>query len=163
MHNNGDVGLFLCWRVRQGKFTDNVIEDNGRYGISIGHKDTDNEFANNTIARNGVTGVLFREETMNNSGHRNIFRANKIVDNGSAKEGYGFLIQPRAGDLVIETTRSPTPALKNRAHRSTASTNCPEPARSGWQETPCPATPEATTRKPPPRSASCSKTRAQPA
>jgi hypothetical protein len=105
MHNNGDVGLFLCWRVRQGKFTDNVIENNGRYGISIGHKDTDNEFVNNTIARNGVTGVLFREETMNNSGHRNIFRANKIVDNGSAKEGYGFLIQPRAGDLVIENNQ----------------------------------------------------------
>jgi hypothetical protein len=105
MHHNGDIGLFLCWRVRQGKFADNVMEDNGHYGISIGHKDTDNEFVNNTVARNGVAGVFFREETFTNSGHRNTFRANRIVDNGSGAEGYGFLIHPRAGDLVIENNQ----------------------------------------------------------
>src|SRR5450755_3375370 len=37
MHNNGDIGLYLCWRVRHGQFRDNIIEDNGHYGISIGH------------------------------------------------------------------------------------------------------------------------------
>jgi parallel beta-helix repeat protein len=97
LHNNGDIGLFLCWRVRHSQFHDNVIEDNGHYGVSIGHKDTDNEFANNTIARNGVSGVYFREETLANSGHRNTFRNNKVLDNGS----YGFYIAPRVGDLVI--------------------------------------------------------------
>ena len=98
MHNNGDIGLFLCWRVRHGQFRDNVIEDNGHYGISIGHKDTDNEFANNTIARNGVSGVYFREETAENSGNRNTFRNNKVLDNGS----YGFYIAKRVTDTVIE-------------------------------------------------------------
>jgi parallel beta-helix repeat protein len=102
MHHNGDIGLFLCWRVRHGQFRDNVIEDNGHYGISIGHKDTDNEFTNNTIARNGTSGVYFREETFLNSGHRNTFRNNKVLDNGNSKAGYGFLIEPRAADLVIE-------------------------------------------------------------
>ncbi len=101
MHNNGDIGLYLCWRVRHGQFRDNVIEDNGHYGISIGHKDTDNEFTNNTIARNGVSGVFFREETAENSGNRNTFRNNKVLDNGSAKVGYGFYIAKRVTDTVI--------------------------------------------------------------
>jgi parallel beta-helix repeat protein len=97
MHNNGDIGLYLCWRVRHGQFRDNVIEDNGHYGISIGHKDTDNEFANNTIARNGVSGVYFREETAENSGNRNTFRDNKILDNGAS----GFYIAKRVAGTVI--------------------------------------------------------------
>jgi hypothetical protein len=102
LHDNGDIGLFLCWRVRHGKFIDNVIEGNGHYGVSIGHKDTDNEFTGNTIARNGVTGVLFRNETFLNSGHRNTFRNNKVLDNGGAKAGYGFYIEPHAGNIVID-------------------------------------------------------------
>ena len=105
MRHNGQVGLFLCWRVRHGVFSDNVIEDNGRYGISIGHKDTDNVFENNTIARNGFSGVYFRKETFKNSGHRNTFRNNKILDNGDTQTGYGFYIEPYAGDLVIENNR----------------------------------------------------------
>jgi hypothetical protein len=105
MHNNGDVGLFLCWRVRHGRFEDNAMEDNGRYGISIGHKDTDNEFVNNTIARNGFSGVYFRRETFKNSGHRNAFRSNKVLDNGNEKQGYGFYISPQAEDLVIENNQ----------------------------------------------------------
>jgi parallel beta-helix repeat protein len=102
LHNNGQIGLFLCWRVRHGRFEDNVIEDNGHYGISIGHKDTDNEFLNNTVARNGSSGVYFRKETLKNSGHRNVFRNNTVVDNGNARDGYGFYISAAAGDLVIE-------------------------------------------------------------
>ncbi|MFL6351844.1 MAG: right-handed parallel beta-helix repeat-containing protein [Bryobacteraceae bacterium] len=102
MHNNGDIGLFLCWRVRHGRFENNLIENNGHYGISIGHKDTDNQFVGNTIARNGVTGLYFRKETPKNSGSRNVFRNNKVLDNGNAREGYGFYIEPHAGDLVID-------------------------------------------------------------
>jgi parallel beta-helix repeat protein len=105
LHNNGDIGLFLCWRVRHGQFRDNIIEDNGHYGISIGHKDTDNEFTNNTIARNGVAGVYFREETPVNSGNRNTFRDNRILDNGNAKAGYGFYIAARVNDTVITGNR----------------------------------------------------------
>ncbi|HYM11947.1 MAG TPA: right-handed parallel beta-helix repeat-containing protein, partial [Bryobacterales bacterium] len=105
MHDNGDIGLFLCWRVRHGRFEDNIIEGNGHYGVSIGHKDTDNEFIHNTIARNGFAGVYFRNETLQNSGHRNTFRDNRVVDNGSSREGYGFYIAPHAGDLVIENNQ----------------------------------------------------------
>lgn len=102
LHDNGRIGLFLCWRVRHGKFSNNTIENNGNYGISIGHKDTDNEFIENTIARNGESGVYFRSETFLNSGHRNTFRNNKVLDNGGEKAGFGFYIQPQAGDIVIE-------------------------------------------------------------
>ena len=102
MHNNGDIGLYLCWRVRHGRFENNVIENNGHYGISIGHKDTDNEFTGNTIAQNGISGVYFRKETPANSGSRNVFRNNKVLNNGSAREGYGFYIEPHAADLIIE-------------------------------------------------------------
>jgi nitrous oxidase accessory protein NosD len=101
LHHNGDIGLYLCWRVRHGKFRDNVIEDNGHYGISIGHKDTDNEFTNNTIARNGVSGVFYRAENALNSGSRNTFRDNKVLDNGGAQAGYGFYISPNVNDTVI--------------------------------------------------------------
>jgi hypothetical protein len=117
LHHNGDVGLFLCWRVRHGRFADNVMEDNGRYGISIGHKDTDNEFVNNTIARNGFSGVYFRHETFKNSGHRNTFRNNKVLDNGGASEGYGFYIEPQAEDIVIEGNQIADTRSANRTQR----------------------------------------------
>jgi hypothetical protein len=102
MHDNGDIGLFLCWRVRHGRFENNVIENNGHYGISIGHKDTDNEFVGNTIRQNGITGVYFRKEEPQNSGNRNLFRGNKVLDNGNAHEGYGFFVEQYTTDIVIE-------------------------------------------------------------
>jgi hypothetical protein len=101
LHDNGQVGLFLCWRVRHGQFVNNVIQNNGQYGISIGHKDTDNLFAQNTVAGNGFCGVLFRKETFSNSGHRNTFKENRILDNGNSTKGYGFYIEPAAGQIVV--------------------------------------------------------------
>jgi len=101
IHNNGQVGLFLCWRVRHGKFLSNTIENNGQHGISIGHKDTDNLFIDNTVSGNGFCGVLFRQETPSNSGHRNTFKDNRILNNGDPKQGYGFYVEPHAGNIVI--------------------------------------------------------------
>jgi len=117
MHDNGDIGLFLCWRVRHGRFENNVIENNGHYGISIGHKDTDNEFVGNTIAQNGISGVYFRKETSKNSGSRNAFRNNKIVDNGNAQEGYGFYIEPHTTDLMIDGNQIGNTRDANRTQR----------------------------------------------
>ncbi len=117
MHDNGDIGLFLCWRVRHGRFENNVIENNGHYGISIGHKDTDNEFVGNTVSRNGITGVYFRQETAENSGSRNVFRNNKVLDNGNAREGYGFYIEAHATDLVIEGNQIADTRSNNRTQR----------------------------------------------
>ena len=117
MHNNEDIGLFLCWRVRHGRFENNVIEDNGHYGISIGHKDTDNEFVGNMIARNGLTGVYFRKETGMNSGSRNVFRNNKVLDNGNTHEGYGFYVEPYATDLVIDGNQIADTRTTNRTQR----------------------------------------------
>lgn len=48
-HDNGDIGLFRCWRVRHGRFASNTIENKGHYVISIGYQDTDNEFTGNTF------------------------------------------------------------------------------------------------------------------
>lgn len=105
LHHNGDIGLFLCWRVRHSRFEDNQIDNNGHHGISIGHKDTDNEFVNNTVVNNGVSGVWFREESPANSGHRNTFRRNRVLDNGGAKEGYGFFVAKNVNGTVIEGNR----------------------------------------------------------
>jgi parallel beta-helix repeat protein len=118
VHDNGQVGLFLCWRVRHGQFTHNRIENNGRYGISIGHKDTDNEFIDNTVAANGTYGVYFRKETDANSGHRNTFRSNRILNNGNSQAGCGVYIEACAGELIFVGNRiAETRSDKSRTQR----------------------------------------------
>ncbi|HUU26331.1 MAG TPA: right-handed parallel beta-helix repeat-containing protein [archaeon] len=102
-HDNARVGFFLCWRVREGVFSDNLIENNGLYGISIGHKDTDNLFVNNTVRNNGFCGIYFRQESAKVSGHRNVFRENVIQDNGDDERGYGVYVEPHARDMVFES------------------------------------------------------------
>ncbi|MBN2288009.1 MAG: right-handed parallel beta-helix repeat-containing protein [Candidatus Glassbacteria bacterium] len=101
-HHNGQVGFFLCYRVRYGFFTDNLIEHNGRYGISVGHKDSDNLFVNNTVRNNGFCGVYFRKNPERVGGHRNVFRNNKILDNGGLEEGYGVFVEATNKDEVFE-------------------------------------------------------------
>jgi hypothetical protein len=88
LHNGGD-GLFVCWRVKHGRFEDNEIRGNKGAGVSIGHKYTDNLFRHNTITANGRAGVLFREESEAMGAHRNVFEENRIVDNGQASGDKG--------------------------------------------------------------------------
>ena len=83
--DNGEDGLFLCWRVRHGLFEDNLLERNGRFGISIGHKDSDNLFRRNTSRQNEQHGLFFRNETLGMAPHRNRFEQNRIEDNGGAE------------------------------------------------------------------------------
>ena len=99
-HNTGD-GIFLCWRVQNGIFRNNVVFANGENGFSIGHQDTDNVFENNHVYENGFHGVLFREETEQNSGHRNIFTNNIIENNGIVRESSGFYIGGITHDVTI--------------------------------------------------------------
>jgi hypothetical protein len=99
-HNKGD-GIFLCWRVRNGIFRDNVVFANGENGFSIGHQDTDNAFENNHVYENGFDGVLFREETEQNSGHRNTFTSNVVENNGIVRESSGFHIGGITHDITI--------------------------------------------------------------
>jgi parallel beta-helix repeat protein len=99
-HNKGD-GIFLCWRVQHGIFRDNVVYANGENGFSIGHQDTDNIFENNHVYENGFHGVLFREESEQNSGHRNIFTNNVVENNGVARESCGFYIAGETHDITI--------------------------------------------------------------
>lgn len=98
---NGQIGLFLCWRVRHGVFEDNDLRGNGLTGISIGHKDSDNVFRRNVVVGNGVQGVLFRNETEPMGGHRNLFEENRIQDNGGDSEGYGVRIDGETHDLTF--------------------------------------------------------------
>ncbi len=95
IHHNGFDGLYICWGIHHGEFTDNDIHDNGgigfRSGISIGHKDTDNILARNRIYRNKKFGICFREKTEANGAHRNVVRGNTIEDNGSAPEEFAAL------------------------------------------------------------------------
>jgi hypothetical protein len=99
-HNKGD-GIFLCWRVQNGIFRNNVVYANGENGFSIGHQDTDNVFENNHVYENGFQGVLFREETEQNSGHRNTFINNIIENNGVSRESSGFYIGGETHDITI--------------------------------------------------------------
>ncbi len=102
LHDNGQIGLFLCWRVRHGQFVNNQILNNGQHGISIGHKDTDNLFVDNVVSGNKISGIYFRKETLANSGHRNTFRKNQILNNGTSQSGYGVYVEPFAGSLIFE-------------------------------------------------------------
>lgn len=100
-HDNTGDGIFLCWRVQNGIFKNNNVYANGRHGISIGHKDTDNIFENNHIYSNGHHGVFFRDETEQNSGHRNTFIKNTIENNGVTQESNGFYIGGETHDITI--------------------------------------------------------------
>lgn len=99
--DNGQVGLYLCWRVRKGTFEHNRILRNGETGISIGHKDTDNVFRDNVVAENGTYGILFREETEPMGGHRNLIQDNVIQNNGSGNVGFGVYVGGETRDIDI--------------------------------------------------------------
>jgi hypothetical protein len=95
---NGHDGIFLCWRVQEGRFQRNECLNNGRHGISIGHKDTDNLFEGNLIRGNASHGIYFRDEKAMNAGSRNAFLENTIEDNG----GSGVCIDGHTTDLTFQ-------------------------------------------------------------
>ncbi len=99
---NGTDGLFLCWRVRHGRFANNLLEDNGRFGISIGHKDSDNLLERNHVLRNGEDGIYFRDETYGMAAHRNRLVDNLIEDNGTKKTAAGIRVRGETNGLVFE-------------------------------------------------------------
>jgi parallel beta-helix repeat protein len=100
--NNGTDGLFLCWRVRHGLFTNNVLQGNRRFGISIGHKDSDNILSRNVVRSNHQDGVFFRNETMGMAAHRNRLEENIIENNGVGREATGIRIRGYTNDLIFK-------------------------------------------------------------
>ena len=100
--NNGTDGLFLCWRVRHGSFTNNVLQGNRRFGISIGHKDSDNILSRNVVRSNHQDGVFFRNETLGMAAHRNRLEENVIENNGVDQEAAGIRIRGYTNDLVFK-------------------------------------------------------------
>jgi parallel beta-helix repeat protein len=122
---NGTDGLFLCWRVRHGRFENNLLAENGRFGISIGHKDSDNLVGRNTVRGNKQSGVFFRNESLGMAPHRNRLEENTIENNGGAEirirghvnglifagntirdarevDSVGILIEEHVGPLTLE-------------------------------------------------------------
>lgn len=99
---NGEDGLFLCWRVKEGLFENNVLENNGRFGISIGHKDTDNLIRRNQVIGNAGAGIFFRDETMGMAGHRNRIEENVIENNGGKETAAGIRVRGQTDDLVFK-------------------------------------------------------------
>jgi len=118
-HDNGQDGLYLCWRVQNGLFERNQCWANGDNGISIGHKDTGNTFTGNLLSGNGKAGIYFRDESEINAGHRNTFRENIIEDNGRPDApGYGVRIDGATQYLnfqsnTIGETRPPERATQH--------------------------------------------------
>lgn len=99
---NGEDGLFLCWRVKEGVFEGNRLEGNGRFGISIGHKDTDNLLRDNQVIGNGEDGIFFRNETEGMAGHRNRIEDNLIENNGAKGPAAGIRVRGETRDLVLK-------------------------------------------------------------
>ena len=100
--NNGEDGLFLCWRVKHGLFEENILEGNGRFGISIGHKDTDNLLRSNQVRGNHEDGVFFRDESEGMAGHRNRLEKNVIENNGVKHAAAGIRVRGETGGLVFK-------------------------------------------------------------
>jgi len=100
--NNGEDGLFLCWRVKQGLFEENILQDNGRFGISIGHKDTDNLLRNNQVRGNHEDGIFFRNEAEGMAGNRNRLENNLIENNGVKQDAAGIRVRGETHDLVFK-------------------------------------------------------------
>jgi len=101
-HDNGQDGLYLCWRVQHARYENNQSWSNGRDGISLGHKDSDNTFIKNTVSGNGRAGIYFREEPERNAAHRNTFQENLIEDNGRAgTPGYGIRVEGETTHLTF--------------------------------------------------------------
>ncbi|PYV27008.1 MAG: hypothetical protein DMG27_05135, partial [Acidobacteria bacterium] len=102
VHDNGQDGLFLCWRVQHARYEDNRSWNNGQDGISLGHKDTDNTFVRNVVTGNARAGIYFRDERERNAASRNVFRENKIADNGRpGGPGYGVRIEGETKNLTF--------------------------------------------------------------
>ena len=99
---NGEDGLFLCWRVKNGLFEGNTLEGNGRFGISIGHKDTDNLIRANRVIGNGEDGVYFRNETEGMAGHRNRLEENVIENNGGKDPAAGIRVRGETTELIFK-------------------------------------------------------------
>ena len=99
---NGEDGLFLCWRVKNGVFEGNTLQANGRFGISIGHKDTDNLIRGNKVLGNQEDGVCFRNETDGMAGHRNRVENNLIENNGLKRAAAGIRVRGETRDLVFK-------------------------------------------------------------
>jgi hypothetical protein len=98
---NGQDGMFVCWRVQQGRFEENTIESNKGTGISIGHKDADNLFRDNHITANDAAGITFRKESKAMGAHRNRFEKNVILDNGTAPSAVAVVIDGEHYDLLF--------------------------------------------------------------
>lgn len=81
---NGKIGLYVCWRVRDGHFARLLLQHNGQDGLSIGHKDTDNVFEDVTSESNGRYGLHFRDEPAALAAHRNHFLRTRIAGNRAA-------------------------------------------------------------------------------
>ena len=101
-HDNEGYGLFVCWRVRNGIIRNNSFHNNGINGISTGHKDVDMLFTGNQIFENGSDGIQLRGELPLNAPHRNIFRNNRIENNGMKERGYGISVNCNAEGVIIE-------------------------------------------------------------
>ncbi len=101
-HDNGEDGLYLCWRVQHARYEENQSWNNGRDGLSLGHKDTDNLFVKNNFSGNARAGIYFRDETKANAADRNTFEHNTIEDNGRPDApGEGIHIAGATHDLTF--------------------------------------------------------------
>jgi len=94
-HHNGGSGIYVCWDVKNGRFEQNVLEDNGAAGISTGHGDSDCLFAGNQVRRNRGPGVLLRGPMF--PPDRCTFEKNVVEDNA----GPGFYISAGIAGTVL--------------------------------------------------------------
>ena len=119
-HDNGEDGLYLCWRVQHARYERNQSWNNGQDGISLGHKDADNVFFKNVVSGNGRAGIFFRDES----------ESNAATETPSARTPWkrtGAPVAPATGSaskaLLATSSSSPIPSgerarAKNPSNRS---------------------------------------------
>jgi hypothetical protein len=140
-HHNGGAGIYVCWDVQQGRFEENLLEDNSGPGISTGHGDSDCLFVGNQIRRNLKEGVLFRRDSPPPAGCT--FRENVIEDNGGA----GVRLQSNVPRTVLEkntirdTRQEPTSRTQTIAITSPVAVTLTENTMEGEVKVPASPTP----------------------
>ncbi len=96
---NAGWGLFVCWRVKHGRFEHNLLQANQAGGFCIGHKDTDNLIQENRILDNAGPGIYTRNETFLMAPHRGHYALNVLRGNNGG--GPQVVLDGEVHDLVF--------------------------------------------------------------
>jgi parallel beta-helix repeat protein len=98
-HHNGQIGLFLCWRVRNGEFSDNLYFRKETFKNS-GHRNT---FRDNEIADNGSADKPYGFYVEPHAG--DIVVENNSITETRARKGIAVYKVKGAGEIKLQNNK----------------------------------------------------------